>query len=87
MAAHRAGVALPIGDDAARGFDHGDGALDVIGQKPRFNHKINLPSSDQAISVAIGAVTGKSRLGLHTVKGSTDFGCAHFRKCGEQNRL
>ena len=35
-------AAFPVGDDTPCGLDQGDGGLNVIGLKPRFDHQINL---------------------------------------------
>ena len=81
------GPALPVGHHSARGLDHGDRRLHIIGLQTRLDHQINLARRDQGIGIAIHAIAHQPCLGGHPVKGGAFLRRAHFGKCCEQNRL
>ena len=70
--------ALPVGHNAARRLDQGDGRLNVIVVQSRFDHQIDLPGRQKRIGIAIHPVAhqfGMARNGLETrpVTGLSDF--------------
>mmetsp|Transcript_19074 Transcript_19074/g.31320 ORF Transcript_19074/g.31320 Transcript_19074/m.31320 type:complete len:252 (+) Transcript_19074:409-1164(+) len=79
--------ALPVGDNSARGLNHGDGRLDVIGIKASLDHQVNLPSCQQRVGVTVHAIAGEFGLGRDTFKASAFRFGAHFRKGCKDHRF